>query len=193
MLTAPVEHVTAGGVHYDFLKWTFDGNDKPAGQTVLAETMAADHTAVAVYGIRTWTLAVQSTPITGVEIPDGKPGITNCTATCDDQESVVLTAPVEHMAADGGHYRFMNWKLDDDEQPAGEKALAVTMDIDHTAIAVYLRTWTLTVQSTPITGVGIIGDTPGTTDYASTCDDQKSVTAPSSAKTPAAVTTGART
>jgi len=45
-----------------------------------------------------------------------------------------------------------------------------------------VQTHTLTVQSTPIAGVGITGDKPGTTDYAATCDDQEVVnlTAPAS-------------
>ena len=173
-LIAPAIFITAENANYRFVRWTLDGTDHADGQGTLDFTVSGDHTAVAHY-VRVRTLTVESTPITGVEITGGKPGTTNYTATCDDQDSVTLTAPTAHI--DGGvRYNFVNWTLDGVDAPAGLE-LAVTMDADHTAVAVYeIQTWTLTVESSPITGVGIAGGKPGTTNYTATCNDQDSVT-----------------
>jgi hypothetical protein len=58
-------------------------------------------------------------------------------------------------------------------------AWAATLPIEQCEAA---EQHTLTIESTPITGVDITGDRPGTTNYAATCDDQEVVnlTAPGS-------------
>jgi len=124
------------------------------------------------YVVRQWTLTVQSTPITGVNITGDKPGTTDYPATCDDQEVVNLTAPPT-VTVGLLHYDFVEWTGDG---MAAGLDVQVTMDTDKTVVAEYLlRQHTLTVQSTPITGVDITGDKPGTTDYPATCDDQEVV------------------
>ena len=109
-------------------------------------------------------------------ITGDKPGATDYSATCDDQEVVNLTAPAT--ATDGAvRYDFVGWNIDGADQPAGQADVQVTMDADATATAAYaVRTHTLTVLSTPITEVGITGDKPGATNYAATCDDHQLVT-----------------
>ena len=120
---------------------------------------------------QTHTLTVQSSPVTGVSIAGDKPGTTNYTVTCDDQEVVNLSAPA--MVTVGAvRYDFVQWT---GGTPAGQNVQA-TMDGDKALTAEYaLRRHTLTVQSSPVTGVSIAGDKPGTTNYTATCDDQEVV------------------
>jgi len=173
---------TDGGVSYNFVRWTVDGADQPAGQCAIEITMDSAHTAAAVYEIQTHTLTVQSTPITGIEITGDKPGVTDYAAVCDDQEVVELTALGIATNGEGARYNFVCWE----GHPEGATSIQITMGADHTAVAVYeIQTHTLTVQSAPIAGINITGDAPGVTDYAATCDDQQlvSLTAPASATT----------
>jgi len=131
------------------------------------------------------TLTVESTPITGVEITGDKPGTTDYTPTCDDQEVVNLTAPAT-VTVGALRYDFVQWT--GDGTPSGQD-VQVTMGSDKTVVAEYaLRQHTLIVQSTPITGVDITGDKPGTTDYTATCDDKEVV----NLTAPATVTVGAQ-
>ena len=57
--------------------------------------------------------------------------------------TVTLTAPQTHDGRD-----FVRWKLDDTDQPDGQTTLQVTMNADHTAVAVYARTVGITVNPT---------------------------------------------
>ncbi|HUW32496.1 MAG TPA: discoidin domain-containing protein [Planctomycetota bacterium] len=182
-LTAPAVHTADGGVHYNFIRWTLDGDDQPAGND-LTVTVDADHTAVAVYEIQTWTLTVQSLPVEGVSIAGNKPGTSGTTAysaTINDRTVVTLTAPAVHTSADSVRYNFVKWSLDGTDRPLGQAAVSVTMAASHTVVATYqIQTWSLSVQSLPVTGIDITGTKPGRTNYAAICDDRQeiSLTAP---------------
>ena len=134
-LTAPATAMF-GSVHYSFVRWTVDGADQPAGQLTVQITMNANHTAVAVYEIQTWTLAVQSTPITGVYIGGTKPGTTDYMVSCADQETVTLSAPVSKTAGSLA-YSFVRWAIDGTDKPDGQLTVQLTMNSTHTAAAVY--------------------------------------------------------
>ena len=179
-LQAPAEAAN-GAVDYDFVRWMVNGAGQPDGELDLAFAIGADTAAVAVYTIRTHELAVGSDPIVAVEIAGTRPGTTVYTATCDDEETVTLSAPA--VANDGAvRYDFIRWVLDGVEQDAGAADLDILMSAAHGATAMYaIRTHTLTVQSIP-PGVEITGTHPGTTEYTVTCNDQESVslTAPDS-------------
>ena len=82
-------------------------------------------------------LTVQSLPYPGVAITGDKPGTTNYTATCDDQQTVQLTAPGT-ITVDGRTWFFNYWLLDN--VPKFASPLSVTMADDHSAIAVYSLT-----------------------------------------------------
>jgi len=171
-LTAPATRTTAGGVRWNFVKWTVDGVDRVGNP--ISVTMNNDHTAVAVYERQTWTLMVRSSGVTGVSITGDKPGTTNYSVTCTDQESVSLTAPAVHMAAGAVQWNFIKWAVDGDDKIGNP--ISVTMSAEHAAIAFYQKqTWTLAVQSSGVTGVSIAGDKPGTTNYTATCDDESTV------------------
>ena len=128
-------------------------------------------------------LAVRSTPIAGVSIAGNKPGTTNYAVICDEQEVVNLTAP-STVTVGPVRYDLVRWILNGIDQPASQTQVQITVDGQTTATAAYaVRAHTLTVLSTPINGLAVGGDKPGTTDYIATCDDQEVVglTAPSSA------------
>jgi len=83
-----------------------------------------------------YTLTVESTPITGVDITGDEPGTTDYAATCDDQDVVNLTAPGSVTVADAD-YTFVRWAVDDTEQPRSQTGVQIIMDADHTAEARY--------------------------------------------------------
>lgn len=85
---------------------------------------------------QTHTLTVQSSPVTGASITGDKPGTTNYTATCDDQEIVNITAPLNVTVADV-EYTFNFWSVDDADQPPRQAGLQIAMDAAHTADARY--------------------------------------------------------
>jgi len=179
-LTAPAT-TTIGGVQYDFVAWMGDGT--PDGQNIEVE-LDCTLMVTAEYIPHPQNLNVQSTPIATVSIIGGRPGITDYTAICDDQEVVDLVAPLIATTPEGVRYDFVRWTVDTIEQPAGDTTAQVTMDAEHTAIAAYqIQTHALVVQSSPTAGVSITGDKAGITDYTTSCDDQEVVdlTAPSSA------------
>jgi len=117
-------------------------------------------------------LTIGSTPVTGVNITGDRPGVTEYTTTCADQEVVSLTAPASTTTGEGITYNFVRWEGLAD----GVATIQVTVDSSHTVVAVYeVQTWTLSVESSPISGVAITGDKPGTTGYAANCEDQEIV------------------
>ena len=146
------------------------------------ETTDRTLTTIAPPAASVYTLTTQSSPITSVSItvsPSDNSaqsnGSTNFTRTYNSGTSVSLTAPA---AAASGQvdYTFVRWTLDGADQTAGQTSLSVTMSAAHTVVAVYqIQIRTLTVQSSPITGIAITGDKPGTTNYAATCDDEQVV------------------
>ena len=78
--------------------------------------------------------------------------------------SVNLLAP----ATDPAGYTFSQWTVNGTAQTAWQKAITFTMTAATTAVAQYtVNTYTLTVQSTPPTGVVIASSTGhgGTTNY----------------------------
>ena len=159
----------AGGdpAGYTFSQWTVNGAAQPSGQKSITFTMAAATTAVAQYTANTYTLTVQSTPPTGLSIGSstGDGGTTNYTVpTVAYGTSVNLQAP----ATDPAGYTFSQWTVNGAAQTAGQKSITFTMTAAMTAVAQYtLNTYTLTVQSTPPTGLSIGSSTGdgGTTNY----------------------------
>ena len=114
------------------------------------------------------TLTVQSTPPTGLNIGSstGDGGITNYAVSSVAQgTSVNLQAP----ATDPAGYSFSQWMVNGVAQPAGQKAITFAMTSNATAVAQYISNsyYTLTVQSTPPTGLSIASGTgnSGTTNY----------------------------
>ena len=172
-LTAPATVVTES-LHYNFVRWAVDGEDRPLGQLGVQVTMTTGNTAVAAYQMRKYTLSVQSTP-PGVSITGTAPGTAPYSADMDDQTTASLTAPGT-MAIGQSDYVFLRWKVDGADRPLGQTIIMIIMDAAHTASAVYEPAKrTLTVQSTPVAGVNVSGDKPGTTNYTATCDDNQTI------------------
>ncbi|HUW32197.1 MAG TPA: dockerin type I domain-containing protein [Planctomycetota bacterium] len=174
-LTAPAA-ITAGAVNYDLLRWTVGGQDQPQGQASVQFAINVNTTAIAIYEIHKQTLTVRSTPAPTAAITGDKPGTTDYTVQCNDQQGVSLIAPTT-MIADNTHYNFVRWNVDGIDQPLNQTALTVVMTGPRTATAIY-DPWkhTLNVQSVPATGVAITGDKPGTTNYSATCDENQTIT-----------------
>ena len=155
---------------YTFSQWTVNGTAQTAGQKSITFTLTAATTAVAQYTLNTYTLSVQSTPPTGLSIGSstGHSGTTNYSKTgLAYGASVNLAAP----SADPAGYIFLQWTVNGTAQTGGQKSISFTMSSGTTAVAQYtLNTYTLTVQSTPPTGL-IIGSSTGqngTTNYSKT-------------------------
>jgi hypothetical protein len=137
--------------------------------------------------VTTFTLQVQSTPITGVTMgasPIQAGGQTNYAVTLEESTSVTLTAPQLTR-----NYEFQRWQLDGTPKPDGELSVSLVMDANHTTLAVYQalpEMCTLSVSSTPITGIAITGNPPaagGTTNYtwSAECGSDVALTAPATA------------
>ncbi len=145
---------------YTFSQWTLNGVAQPPGTppTSITFTMTADATAVAQYGPAGRrvlpNLTVQSTPVTGLSIGSGSGdgGTTNYTVTgITNGSSVNLQAPATDVNGDP----FSQWTLNSVAQPPGTPPTSITftMTADTTAVAQY--GYTLTVESTPPTGLSI--------------------------------------
>ena len=81
-------------------------------------------------------LDVESAPIIGVNITGGKPGTTNYTVTCSDQEAVSLAAPETVILGDL-QYNFVRWVVGGTDQTRAQTGVAITMDADITGEAEY--------------------------------------------------------
>ena len=144
---------------YTFRGWTVNGAAQTAGQKAVTFTLTAATTAVAQYTLNTYTLSVQSTPPNGIIIAsstaDG--GTTNyMVSSVAYGTSVNLQAPATNPTG----YTFSHWTLNGAAQPSGRKAVTFTMTAAMTAVAQYTtNSYTLTVQSTPPTGVSIASST----------------------------------
>jgi len=157
-LAAPAV-ATIGGVRYDFVRWVLDLVEQTAGVASLSVTMAADHDAVANYRIREHVLSVKSAPFADVPITGDKPGTTNYTAVCVDQQVVNLTAPASRpLGADT--YAFAQWAVNGVAQPRGIAAVAITMQANTMAEASY--------ELSPPTVVSDLAATVASTDLAAT-------------------------
>jgi hypothetical protein len=154
---------------YTFSKWTVNGTAQTAGLKSITFTMAAAATtAVAQYTLNTYTLTVQSTPPTGVVVTSSSAdgGKTNYSVSSVGYgTSITLAAP----ATDPAGYTFSQWTVNGTAQTAGLKSITFTMPAAAVTVAAQytLNTYTLTVQSTPPTGVVIAssGADGGTTNY----------------------------
>ncbi|HUW34000.1 MAG TPA: SBBP repeat-containing protein, partial [Planctomycetota bacterium] len=115
-------------------------------------------------------LTVRTTPVAGIPIAGCPPGVSDYTI-CDVNGDVRLTAPA--VASVGGtHYAFARWVIEGSPRTAGELDTGVLpMDANHIAVAEYEVRRSLSVYSSPITGIAITGDKPGTTNYTAACDD----------------------
>ncbi|MGD1000582.1 MAG: C10 family peptidase [Candidatus Brocadiia bacterium] len=154
---------------YTFWYWTVNGTAQTSGQKAITFTVTAATTAVARYTLNTYTLSGQSTPPTGLSIGSstGHGGTTNYTKTgVGYRTSVVLQAP----ATDPAGYVFSRWTLNGTAQTSGQKSLTFTLTAGTTALATYTPIYTLSVQSTPPTGLSIVSTTGhgGTTNYTKT-------------------------
>ena len=119
-------------------------------------------------------LLVCSSPITGVSITGGAPGVTEFSHTYYQAgQSVTLIAPA--VALSGAvRYDFIRWEIDGQPQPAGQLSVQFTVDHSMTAVAVYeIRKHMIAVRSEPLSGVTISGDRGGTTDFSAMGDDQQ--------------------
>jgi hypothetical protein len=164
-----VQAPAADPAGYTFSQWTLNGAAQTAGQKSVTFTLDASVTAVAEYTANAkYTLTVQSTPPTGVVVTSstGHNGTTNYSVpNIAFGTSAELAAP----AADPVGYTFSGWTLNGAAQPAGQKAISFTVDATVTAVAHYTlnAAYTLTVQSTPPTGLVVTSSTGhnGTTNY----------------------------
>jgi hypothetical protein len=162
-LAAPATDPTG----YTFSHWTLNGAAQTARLKSITFTMTAATTAVAHYRVDTYTLTVQSLPPTGIAITsstaDG--GTTNYTVSkVAYGTSVNVVVPATNPAG----YTFSRWTVNGAAQTAGLKSITFTMTAATTAVAQYtLNTYTLTVQSTPPTGIVITSSTAdgGRTNY----------------------------
>ncbi|RYD24429.1 MAG: DUF642 domain-containing protein [Verrucomicrobiaceae bacterium] len=152
-LTAPA---TISG--HTFQKWQRNGADFASTASV-SVTMDANHTLTAIYQpIVLRTLAVETTPVNGVNISVSPAdttaqgnGTSSFTRAYADGTAVTLTAP----ATISGH-TFQKWQRNGADF-ASTASVSVTMDANHTLTAIYqpiiLRT--LAVETTPVNGVNI--------------------------------------
>ena len=173
-LTAPAI-ASPQGVRYNFLRWIPDGEDSPVGQATIQLVMQSDRIAVAMYEVQTHTVTVNSSPYAGIAIGGSRPGTTNYTITCVDQETVDLSAPGQ-VDSDGRRYNFVRWLINGVEQPAGQAGLHLIVAADCTVVAAYeVQHYSLNVRSAPVNGFSISGDKAGITDYSVICDDGETV------------------
>jgi len=121
-------------------------------------------------------LLIRSAPITGLSIAGDATGVTPCWQYYDQPgQSVTLSAPPVALSG-AARYDFARWEIDDEQQPAAQLSVQLTVDHSMTATAVYeIRTPTLTVVSEALAGLDIMGDHPGNTPYCATGTDQEAV------------------
>ena len=101
----------------------------------LALSGAGDNTAK-LWEVAIRTLTVDSTPVAGVSISGGRPGTAKYTAACMDTEVVNLTAPAT-ASIGGRNWFFEYWMIDGQPRSRYISIVSLTMDADHTAVAVY--------------------------------------------------------
>ncbi|MCP4213088.1 MAG: hypothetical protein GY765_00460 [bacterium] len=148
-----------------FLKWVVDGVDY--NSTTVNFAMNADSFATAHYGNAYYTLDVQSSPVTGVAIgvsPNDTAnrggGDTNFSRFYETGSEVTLTAAESH-----NDRVFSHWSIGDTDVPySAATTVTFIMDGGKSFTANYvIPTQTLTVQSSPDTGVAITVEPVDTT------------------------------
>jgi len=96
----------------------------------------AQEAATATGNADTWTLAVQSSPISGVAISGTHPGVSNYAVSDGNSAAANLTAPDSWM--DGTTvYDFVRWTVNGSAQPDGQETVAFSLGRDTTATAEY--------------------------------------------------------
>jgi 5-hydroxyisourate hydrolase-like protein (transthyretin family) len=84
----------------------------------------------------TWTLTVQSAPVSGVVISGTHPGASNYAVSDGDCAAVTLTAPESWM--DGSTlYEFVRWTVNGSAEPANQVTVAFSLSAHTTATAEY--------------------------------------------------------
>ncbi len=143
----------------DFLHWVVNGVAQPDFVTSLNLTVNQNYTLNAVYGVpvTTYSLAVSSTPTSGVNITVSPldngglgSGATPFARTYDDSTSVQLTAP-----GSAGGNAFVRWVINGANQPDGQTTVNVGITQNSTAQAVYFEpppVYTVSVNSSPNAG-----------------------------------------
>jgi Leucine-rich repeat (LRR) protein len=130
--------LTAPSPYYgkNFVKWLIDGTEN-SSQTVEV-IMDSSHTAHAVYQSAAYTLTVQSAP-TGIGITvtpsdnnGNGDGNTDFTRTYYSGTLVTLTAP-----SSSDNNNFIKWTVDGNDNL--ERAIQISMDSNHKAVAYYVR------------------------------------------------------
>jgi len=157
------ETVAEGERRYDFVDWSGEVNS-PEPEVEIQ--MTGDIFLTAHYELRQHELHVNSEPVLDVEIISDIPELTPFSEPRGDMSTVSLKAPFEVVHQDTA-YDFSHWRVGDAIRRLGETVLSIEMDDEYTVTAVYEeRTPTLTVLSSPLPGVQIIGSHPGISQYA---------------------------
>ncbi|HUS59577.1 MAG TPA: SBBP repeat-containing protein [Planctomycetota bacterium] len=150
-LLAPAT-VMLDGSEYRFVRWKVNGSAKPYGNPSISVSAPATCAAFAEYTCDAPAIIVTSTPITGLSIEGGRPGVTDYTIACEYGESVSLTAPLLLPAtSECGEAAFTGWIVDGSNTILGANSTtSVTVCGTRTAQATY-RTdrRVLTASSSP--------------------------------------------
>jgi len=158
------EKVTRNGVEYRFLQWIVDGVGQLEFQNWTRGIYIKEggSTAVAVYDVFLSSLSVYVPACAHIE--GDKPGTGPYGVAFTSAETVTLIAPPNIICWEA-YFSFTHWTIDDVAQPEGDLAVTVTMTSDHVLQAKYEKPPQATITSTPVTGIEIGGDRPGTTEY----------------------------
>ena len=172
-LTAPL-YCSADGLNYRFDQWVVDGLAQTQGRRDLSTAMSKDRLVEAQYVIDEYLLTVESSPVTGVTISGSTGGVTNYSAALPAKASAALVAPLM-VTVEGRKYAFLRWELNGANM-GGNPEVSVLLNGNRKVVAVYSDTFKLTVKSSPVSGIPIAGDLPGTTDYTVSCTAGQTVT-----------------
>ena len=129
-----VELTAEPGQGWEFDNWDGDDGDTTNPKQVVMD-QARSHTAH--FTVQQFTLAVNSTPIQGIDISGTHDGTTNYTRTLDYGTPVTLVAPLVWPAANP-QWDFVRWDRAGGTPPApGEQTINLTINQDETLTAVY--------------------------------------------------------
>ena len=168
--------VQHNGEYFAFQRWTLNGVARPDGATGLGFPMDGDKTAVAVYEKTSYLEVLSSPP--GVRVEGDRPGTAPYGVSRNG--SVCLIAPPSQIL-DGALCIFNRWEIDGLPQAESQRSITLTLPPDHSVTAIYeSRLPRISVASTPITGIPIAGNIPGTTSYTASysADEPISLQAP---------------
>ncbi len=146
-LVAP-QNVNVSNVDYVFNVWTVNGVDQTPGVLTYdngGKPIKTDIAAVAKYNYVQRGIQIQSTgngaamPGVDIVVSRGWSGTvtTDTTLNVNDNINLTFTAPATKVSG-GVTYYFKRWTLDGNNQPFGQRALALdNIKTGHTAVAVY--------------------------------------------------------